>query len=505
MITDAESEINDQYWDWNSSTHLSRREEARLAVELLCRASHQLRIVTYDEGNCELAQRFHSAWQTQLPEPFGLWRSSNNSPPRHGHSPRSVEDLLHAEIGALRLTNFEIYRLHIIFWPASTYEARFLDGCSDIKFFNFTVLKDTPHLVPVQLIEGVNEETHVLVKAGGVWQSLECFLLAIALPQPSNYDALYHFWCDTGKTFRLFDLPGEIRNNVYLHALFPTGSRHPRVLRPYRYHRIPKKAGEYHASLAPNVSLFRTSKQINAEACDILHKEAEFSFRKPEHCNDFIMRLPSQYLNNIRRISLSFNHMGFLRFFGAKLSAELYFDAAPAAELIRDSKLPLGWIALHLPKPCMIVNAKGDGPLWDEDLGCHKKVVDWILRFAEPFVGFLGKDGLYLGGCVKYSQIAEFAKKLKIRAEREKEQERYFKSLETGDDKDAEGGVSLIGFKKLAFVGEQGSVREGLRGQDGVGSEGVGEDVGLFHPDIVIPPICECATLCSLTEFTPVD
>ncbi|KAF2102679.1 hypothetical protein NA57DRAFT_52238 [Rhizodiscina lignyota] len=504
--------------DDNSGMFLSLREEVALANTLLSHEASQTpssESEGYQVGT--FAQQFNLRWKTQLPEPVGRWKSSNNSLPLRNPFDESIEQIIHAEIGRLRLVNFEVYRLHVIFWPASTSKSVYQNGLSEIKFFNFLVDNDTPHLVPVQVIQRV-EETHIVVKFHGKWESLESYLVSIVpfdIADP-EYKAQYHFWHDNGLKFRLFDLPLEIREIIYLHALLPMTGCRPRVVYPYRYHRYPTKDDHVPSTFAPNLNLLRANRAVNKEATLVVYREAEFSFRKVEGYSNFILRhwqaantygfLAQTYFSRVRRIHLSFTHLDFLRFFGANLSFEVYYDASPVARWVLRQRIPFEWVAIHISPPSHLVNSKGVvSRLWDEDMGCHKKIVDWILLYVEQYFGYLGRERIHLGGCVKHSQMDKFSARLRKREECEERKERRAKSFGSCDKESAQGGVSLEGYEDVASFNDENAVEkyEQDEGAEDKDSDEEPDEYGFMSVDI--PPICECATHCSLETFTPDD
>lgn len=398
------------------------------------RSGHQHSKLSYDEPeNFTFAQEFRSRWITAMNEPVGGWPVGQYAVARAECSADPVERAIRAEYRQLRLSSIECYNLDLMFWPATTSDPQFHDGCSDIKFYNFTQGSNLPHTLPVQVVAGLKEELHVLVKFGGAWRPFTKFLQSLINPcVPASYSLLRCLWGENGKTFPLFDLPAEVRNSIYECAMAPGPSGTTPRVHPYRYGMF-QHGGRTRTSLRPNITLLLTSRQLHKEAAYILYKFPTFVFQRLWHLESFFGRIGQTNRESLRYIELSFTHKELLKLFGATLSAHHSWNCSPAGMVLRG--LQLNKLDLTMPPPVEMVRHDW---LWGVNLGCQTKVVDWILGFARSYIQHLPVE---LDGYVKKSQKERFIASLQ-----------YYKDYNTGSDHERinlktdveDGGVKLV-------------------------------------------------------------
>jgi hypothetical protein len=98
--------------------------------------------------------------------------------------------------------------------------------------------------------------------------------------------------------FRLMDLLGELRNNVYSQVLKCSGPISRRA--NHRYRKGAAKAAAPH----PDAAFLQVSKQIFKEAAGIYYSSNTFLFYYPEECLTFLDNISSEHKSSITSISL---------------------------------------------------------------------------------------------------------------------------------------------------------------------------------------------------------
>jgi len=395
------------------------------------------------EGELEtltFAQFFRSEWKTALTEPVGGWPVGQYAVAKAEKSADPVERAIRAEYRQLRLSSIECYNLDLTFWPATTPNPHFRDGCSNVKFYNFIQGSSPPHVVPVQIVVGLKEELHVLVKFHGAWQPFTKFLQSLINPSiPASYDLLSGLWEENGKVFPLFELPAEVRNTIYEFVMAPRPSGVAPRAHPYRYGMFQQR-GRTHTSLRPNMALLLASRQIYTEAAYVLYTFPTFVFQRLWHLETFFGQIGQANRTCLRYLELNFTQKELLKMFGASLSVYHSWNPSPAGTVLK--RLQLHKFELTMPPPVDMV--KHDW-LWGENSGCQTKVVDWILGFARPYIQHLPVE---LDGYIKETQKERFLESIKYY--KDYTVEAHHKKIKLKNDTD-DGGVTLSNDETSGF------------------------------------------------------
>lgn len=386
----------------------------------------------------------------------------------------------------LRKSSFDLFNIEFAIWPASPFRAEIYDeGCSDIKFFAFKQGWADPHVLPVQVVIGLEGKSHVLVKFNCQWQPFEewmrTFLPSEAdIVPPATCDNLGRFWNYNEKHFRFFDLPAEIRDIIYDYAMFPEG--HHRVI---PFHKdLPSYLKVYTPKEVHNLNLLRANQQIREEASKLLYCRAKFNFRQFKTVEKFITGMQSKNLDHLRHVELHLTPIEFIdlfTFFNNLLlkhaSNRPCLTVTPADFDV--PRLGLGANALiflkvrrlvlhfkHPAEPGASLKEKftpdRSRPYWRDF--CQKKLVERCLNLARPFT-YKPWDRIEISGYVKNGQ-----------------RERFFDSLPGYYDHTTDAWMKRI---ELPEDGEDGGVS--IKGYTIPGL--VSHEEKLFHPDLegIIP------------------
>ncbi|KAK4990109.1 hypothetical protein LTR50_002739 [Elasticomyces elasticus] len=276
-----------------------------------------------------------------------------------------------------------------------------------------------------------------------------------------------HWWACTGKTFRLLDLPGEIRTSIYRYALGPAAE--PGIL-PELRRRGARDRGQ---RPRPTFTLLSASKQIYTEASYEFFTYTPFAFT--------ILKLAKRFFagkwafEKIRVLEFSLSHEGFLQLFCCHLNSKHSFRNHGRRTINRIRQMNLKRLTLCMPPPRDMVLAD----FLDE--GCHKTVVDWIMAAAYRELGGLP---IRFTGYLKESQrtaTVKFEEARKLR-------QRWLTMRESL-------GLPAVGDWELEHDDEDGGVKLDECAQDECAkSEDNGTEVN--NRDADLPPRCFCETPC---------
>jgi hypothetical protein len=246
-----------------------------------------------------------------------------------------------------------------------------------------------------------------------------------------QYEEQRLWWDSTGQSFRLFDLPLELREAVYLQIIGP-------ILLPDRYKRqlvlgqglsygTPTRLGRNCDPdiEPPNMTVMRVSKLIRDEALLVAHRDTFKRFRKVGAARAFdAVRQPAHEISAIlNTVSSQFPNATFLRNIQLEMSAESYLAcigvqptlAQPLADgystFRLDSlrafpalqRLDFRFIGPKHPGAvcpwAAVINTAKDG-----DHSCQTMWVHWFFTLAWDVLQTLHTSGrihITLSGCVK--------------------------------------------------------------------------------------------------------
>ncbi|KAF2737032.1 hypothetical protein EJ04DRAFT_574885 [Polyplosphaeria fusca] len=287
-----------------------------------------------------------------------------------------------------------------------------------------------------------------------------------------SYDHIWTWWKCTGKVFDIFALPAEIRELIYRHCLgqklnlqsvqgrvvlgrgFPSfpdiNLKFPNFPANYSARELiresyddPRVQPRMVFVDKPDLNLLRLNKQVRAEALHAVWTHTRKSFLDPSVLEDVLSCGNTPSFSWLRRIELNFGTFEYIEFFG------LFWRP------YRPSRWGRRWDRPQVAASCLQsmptledLQICFDGPYVVQayrviSLGCHKKVVDWILAGAFPFI----KDikTVKLTGCIKNSVKMRWDRILKIEY-----QERGAK--EKSHDFDYERAKKILHFMQFYYI-----------------------------------------------------
>ena len=284
----------------------------------------------------------------------------------------------------------------------------------------------------------------------------------------------FHWWLANKKVFPFFELPAEIRTMIYSYAIGP-------YLDPYPSAKF--RARRIHSTM--NTTLMHTNKRLYYELRHVLYDRTPF-YIEYSRLFERMVRNTAFPLSSLRILELAFSHVSFLKFFGCYLcddqdAYEICFEPSAEAKVIgRMTRLKR--LTLVMPTPADLIDIP-----WTN--GCQKKMVDWILEVAWPFVK---GQNVFVEGFVRTEQKATFEAMARKEFERRRRWEdlREVLGLEADDGEDGsdleDGGVKLDG----------GSITE-----PAVEVVNTGKYVDKEADEMVtLPPICHCELPCHKPE-----
>ncbi|KAL9079071.1 MAG: hypothetical protein Q9157_002039 [Trypethelium eluteriae] len=297
------------------------------------------------------------------------------------------------------------------------------DIYSDIKNVAFSLSGTTREFVvpAARKRDLITNLFPIVVYLNGSWRPLEYFLDTLHPPPEVLKDNRRRklqgetFWRENGRTFPFLNLPRELRDMIYIHALGP--SVQPREYQPYRWKKQRRVIVDDCIRVGPNIGLLCSCQQICREALYMLSRWIPFDFCHLHFANQYftkkaISRHPIERklrkkgiecldLTKIRHVRLAFGPDEFLQFFGAQLSGEKRWRLSRAAASLQN--LELDTLELEIQHPYLMERCD-----WLKR-GCHETVVSWILDAAFPYIKHLP---VKLTGCVKDSVREEFNARL---------------------------------------------------------------------------------------------
>ncbi|KAF2224452.1 hypothetical protein BDZ85DRAFT_249127 [Elsinoe ampelina] len=206
-----------------------------------------------------------------------------------------------------------------------------------------------------------------------------------------NPCSMSEWWTKNGQSFRLFDLPLEIRDRIYLASV-------GYVVQPFTY----EGKRRFHSTM--NKSLFLFNRQVTQEALRAAYAWSTFYFEDYSKIEKFFTS-PKTPINSIKRLELSLDHIDYKKFFGyqvkddrdwfyhnhpgsvagdyASFMDDFTSDWTPEHALkLREMPL-LQSLVLWMPHPSRMVS-ESTGFRLNSD--CHSSTVRSILGAAWPYV-----------------------------------------------------------------------------------------------------------------------
>jgi hypothetical protein len=317
-----------------------------------------------------------------------------------------------------------------------------------------------------------------------------------------EYEEQQLWWTGSSQTFRLFDLPLELRENIYLHIIGPVvvptvyqgtivlgaGLTSPRPISVAKMNRDPDIP-------APNMTIMRVSSAVKREATTVAHRD---TFKRIRFVGPAAPLTP-------QLMTLKPPHAAFLRNLQLEMSASAYFAFAgmlPSTPQTSSSfsiaslrsctalqRLDLRFISPKHPDAACPRNPTSAG-----HHACQKVWIEWFFVLAFPALMALSSAGrnvrVSLSGCVKTSTKAKWEfwlndKREDCREEMQSLRKMMRERMGGGEVPETSGTVG-------AGVGVAGGVAGGATdsGAGGTGSAVASGLAGLSN----FP--CKCRSLC---------
>jgi hypothetical protein len=338
--------------------------------------------------------------------------------------PDTIGDYLKSAYKLLKAVNYDYRALALYIWSSTKFCPSFEEeyGLSDIKFVSFAPENRPALCLPVQLHRDAVDKIHIRLNFGGEWITFCSFLDTLVLAAPLDPAKMTHLWNKSGTPFRILDLPRELRDQIWYHAVF---QKEPPIAHPFHYSRRGTKVAGvrcYQASFH-NVALLspKMPPQIRKEATKVLYTKATFYFMSTRTFSNFFFTLRPKTWNLICKLELDFGYEGWLHILGAHLSTAVRFNSCQSLEGLKSLKLRD--LNIRFREPLNLECSKSK--LWYGKEGCHTKVVQWILELLVAVLAHVEIKNLRFEGYIKTQQKARFFDRLK----------KYKDSLETIDVK----------------------------------------------------------------------
>lgn len=317
---------------------------------------------------------------------------------------------------------------------------------NDVKFYTFFQDdEEFPATAPVSVIPRTGKLTinKIHVRENGRWIPIREWLLQLAdhdLPRRRGAQTATSLWSKRSKkTFRLMDLPIELRRIIFEYAIAPTDEVYPlskvwekswsanttleecanahitlgigymreEVQRGVEWPRMWGRSTsplEYHEKVPPPpLALLRVSKQVKDEVL-------KAGWEGPKRCfidqQDFTAVADSMvgaaaHFNFLGRIQLSFANKAWFKFFGVKVEPRLRQTEAEslAPYLVRLDSLAYFEIRFRHPNDGYLGDPWGERELVTS---CQTVMIDWIMTFAFASIKHIAK--INLTGYIKKPQ-----------------------------------------------------------------------------------------------------
>lgn len=340
---------------------------------------------------------FSNGWQSARTGPVGGWDIDPAHWKWRKQHKSSFRSVVLAEVEEYRISSLDRFLPMYSVWEATAHMVGRVQ-LSVIKFYFFRYGAGQ-RVVPVQVIaRGPEGDLEVVVRFDNAWQSMAAFLDSFNMaehyfgtPMPTIGEQQL-WWSQNRRFFPFMKLPTEIRLKIYKEAFGP-------AVVPFRYWRDkrPKRShGFLHITHAPNLALLPVSKQVYAEASEVLQKSPVFGLGSGLHLLRFLRKIGPNATSHLRKLELSFTHADYLRYFGARLTTTSRDRCCKSVRMLR--LLPLSELTIYMPP----ANNMTDTPFLP---CCQKFVSAWILMFAWDHVKY---SPVKLTGFYKISQREAF-------------------------------------------------------------------------------------------------
>lgn len=157
------------------------------------------------------------------------------------------------------------------------------------------------------------------------------------------WNAQQEWWRGNNKSFRLFDLPVELRDAIFTAAISP-------VIHPYPYDACRRLSRRYADQLVDqSLSLYTVSKQVRLEAGDHFFRHTTFLI---EHMPIWTRLLRNQYLvKHIRKVDIDLSLADFMFFFAGGSLLVLSDDLPRCVARRKMREMELTQVTIRLPNP----------------------------------------------------------------------------------------------------------------------------------------------------------
>jgi hypothetical protein len=287
-------------------------------------------------------------------------------------------------------------------WPPSKDDPE-----HSVKFYTFTQEGlEFPMTVPVPVMPrfGTLNGDMLYVKPSQKWLPLKEWLLTIPHKDVgrnrTRLQMLRVFWKRNGKVFRLFELPVEMRQVVYEHAL--GRDVHPRVKVVNRRNDNVVLEAEYTRNMSndgvpedrapihpPNLALLQVCEHIHNDAMKTEWESALKCFNHPNPFYDIVAKVgPLRKFNGLAKVQLNFTLRAWFHFFGilvdvdGDLPISLHESVSRGVLLTKDRLPKLDYLEMRFRDP---QDGYADNPSSNSNC-CQVDMVDMICTFAFPFV-----------------------------------------------------------------------------------------------------------------------
>jgi hypothetical protein len=226
-----------------------------------------------------------------------------------------LQDAIQHHIDIYRKQSYAKFCLELAVFPSENAKPLVLPlqffGAVQVGYHSYTFAPchndGPPKIMPARLLVG----GIVQVEFCGSWQPLSAYLDEVGTERIEGYNApldlerQLRWWHSNGKSFEIQKLPGELRNNIFDHAL-------PVAIQPYPHH---NSRGLRRRVVAPKytIPLMHADKQTYIEMKHVLYHNQTFFIK---HVPVMLKTLGNKFLRQqITHMTLSFSHSGYLDLF----------------------------------------------------------------------------------------------------------------------------------------------------------------------------------------------